>query len=873
MIILKKVSKSFVGKEGIKKAIDEVSFALPSTGMVFILGDSGSGKSTLLNLIAGYHKADSGSILVDGEDITTYNEKKLDRYHYEKIGFIFQDYCLIESMSVIKNLYIGDKKTKKDEEEILEALEKVGLAGYEKRKVADLSGGEKQRLAFARALLKHSPIVLADEPCGNLDEGNSKVVLDLLKEMSKKSLVIIVSHNLDDAYHYADRVMTLVNGKFTEDVTYSSSYEKLTSYRMIEPDTNLQGDALKKASQEIYQGKIKGVYRRKDAFRPTTEITAEPALISKNIRKNPFVSAVLRLFGKSHFRIVSFAFVIAIILSIFSISFSIATFSSDEALEMMLNEQEATSIIYVKGQVYDDEPVKTFTFPMEEGDLQAIYDAGYEGNHYPLIRFGAGVFGGGAVTSERRLGLDWFRSFYPQAMGGVLLCPESFIKQNLDIDEVHIETLEGDSNDGIYITDFIADSFVHYSPKTYPTRQDVLGLYTSYDRDLVYIKGIIDTDYEERLAPLKEALSLTEDYYSFYISKEWASDFDYMRDCLSVAYYTGDDFYGCINATRDYIYKDTVYLQDSLGRMNFEYSYKYITYCTLLKDNEIMSQAYIVQYEYTGMSSAEIEEYLNEGDNTFYYRGYGASSDSYQGLDNILERSFDTFLVHDNHLEYFEDPSVFGTMGVKDGYVYVSKNVFDSMSKEDAYISAYYLDNVSSASLIRSKIESSNNLYLSSVTSSAIDKLASATTMFGNLFEFLYFGSIMIAVAIVLYYAISSVVASKYGIGVLKSQGYGGRELTLYYLMAILIFFLLSTGLYFLSYSLMTRLINEVILEALIASHRSAAILIDYSLFSFDLSLSIWVLLGLLASLLIISLVCLYILRKIRVADILRKKE
>ncbi|MDY4576579.1 MAG: ATP-binding cassette domain-containing protein, partial [Anaerobutyricum hallii] len=190
--------------------MDDINVSFPEKGMVFIIGKSGSGKSTLLNMMAGLASPDKGEVLFNGRNVTKMKEKDLDFYHYQDIAFIFQNYCIMEELSVEENVALGKEENPRNiKDEIEDVLNKVGLLQQRKKKAKYLSGGEKQRVAIARAIVKKPSIIVSDEPTGNLDKQSSKDVLSILKEYSKEGLVIIVSHNLFDAYEYGDRIITL----------------------------------------------------------------------------------------------------------------------------------------------------------------------------------------------------------------------------------------------------------------------------------------------------------------------------------------------------------------------------------------------------------------------------------------------------------------------------------------------------------------------------------------------------------------------------------------------------------------------------------------------------------------------------------------
>ncbi|WOO87179.1 ABC transporter ATP-binding protein [Mollicutes bacterium LVI A0039] len=185
MIELKNISKSF--KQN--KVIDNFSFSFEKGKINFITGESGRGKTTLLNMMGAIESVDTGTILYDGKEC-----RRLQIFR--KTSFIFQNYGLLENERVIDNFTKFDISN--DEQEIISALRKVGLTEQVlKQKVYSLSGGEQQRVAIAKALLKESNIILADEPTGNLDKENALNIIDILREIAKDKLVVIVTHNLE----------------------------------------------------------------------------------------------------------------------------------------------------------------------------------------------------------------------------------------------------------------------------------------------------------------------------------------------------------------------------------------------------------------------------------------------------------------------------------------------------------------------------------------------------------------------------------------------------------------------------------------------------------------------------------------------------
>ena len=215
MIRFNDVSKEYKSKRGqITKALTNINFTLQDKGLIFIIGKSGSGKSTLLNILGGLDSKTTGKIYIDNKDIDNFKEKDFDNYRNTYIGFIFQDFNLLEEYNVFDNIMISAKLVRKkvNKNEILNLLNKLDLNGLEYRNINELSGGQQQRVGIARALIKNPKIILADEPTGNLDSTSSLEIFKLLKEISKEKLVVVVSHDLENAYNFKDKILELQDG-------------------------------------------------------------------------------------------------------------------------------------------------------------------------------------------------------------------------------------------------------------------------------------------------------------------------------------------------------------------------------------------------------------------------------------------------------------------------------------------------------------------------------------------------------------------------------------------------------------------------------------------------------------------------------------
>jgi putative ABC transport system ATP-binding protein len=177
-------------------ALDGVSFAIEEGEWIAIMGPSGSGKTTLINILGGLDTPTSGRALVDGVDVGRLDEGGLTRFRAEKIGFVFQQFHLVSYLTALENVMLAQYfHSTTDEKEARRALERVGLGDRIEHLPAQLSGGEQQRVAVARALINHPKLILADEPTGNLDEANEKIVLDLLRELhGERRTILMVTH-------------------------------------------------------------------------------------------------------------------------------------------------------------------------------------------------------------------------------------------------------------------------------------------------------------------------------------------------------------------------------------------------------------------------------------------------------------------------------------------------------------------------------------------------------------------------------------------------------------------------------------------------------------------------------------------------------
>lgn len=226
MLKLSHISKKYHTGDYTQTALDDVSLNFRKNEFVSILGPSGSGKTTLLNIIGGLDRYDEGDVIIDQQSTKNYNDRDWDIYRNHSIGFVFQSYNLIAHQSVLSNvalaLKIGGQSREEQRNKAVKALEEVGLGDHLNKRPNQLSGGQMQRVAIARSLVNDPDILLADEPTGALDSDTSTQIMDLLKEVAKDRLVIMVTHDAELAEKYSTRIVKLRDGKITDD---SDPYE------------------------------------------------------------------------------------------------------------------------------------------------------------------------------------------------------------------------------------------------------------------------------------------------------------------------------------------------------------------------------------------------------------------------------------------------------------------------------------------------------------------------------------------------------------------------------------------------------------------------------------------------------------------------
>lgn len=504
-------------------ALDHVSFTLPDNGMVFVLGKSGSGKSTLLNLLGGLDEFEEGEIFFEDEQLSGFTQQDFYDYRCRHIGFVFQDFHLLEELTVEENIkLVFDLESADYGDRILYSLEKVGMLQYASRYPRELSGGQKQRVAMARAIAKNPEVILCDEPTGNLDADNSKQILNLLKEFSKTKLVIIVSHNIPDAEAYADRILELRDGKIMRDVERREGYAN--AFGVDEEGTltlpynkTLSGEEIDHLVDGIRSGDVKKVVQNDDGFHPVKDIAFRGRPYS---RRNAGMSLKnsLRLtrtmMRNQYLRFLITALTATLIVSCFSVFQSFLHYDVNITLSNAMIRNGFPAMVYQKAEVTGSEKSLSANnlIHINEGDLAAFRNTKYGNQMYVLYAHSLPILANSGDTIGQKSARDPrtnVDTFFVYETYGVLACNKDYLTRVFGKNG-ELEVIAGDisqPNKGIIITDYVADGIMMGNPEQYPDYESIIGVFYN-SKDIAYgkIDAIIETHYEEEYGDLKNRM-------------------------------------------------------------------------------------------------------------------------------------------------------------------------------------------------------------------------------------------------------------------------------------------------------------------------------------------------------------------------------
>ncbi|MBP5444879.1 MAG: ABC transporter ATP-binding protein/permease [Acholeplasmatales bacterium] len=515
MIKVEHLNKTYnLNKKNSTHAVKDISFTLPDSGMIFIVGKSGSGKSTILNILGGLDDFESGSVIVDGNDLSKMKHSDYNKYRSTYVSFIFQDHFLIDDYNVKDNVMLSlNILNENNEDKVKEVLRKVELEDKIDSFPLELSGGQRQRVAVARAIIKDPKLILCDEPTGNLDTKTTLLIFDLLKELSKTKLVIVVSHDLDNAKIYADRIIEIFDGKVLTDKVKNAYYsDKLSVMNDVIsiPDEKILSkedyDYINKHINEntkLEVGSLK--YIDTDNVRESNRVVK---LEKKKFYKKG-VDHLSRLFIKKRLKKMFLtSLIVALIISCFSIFLSLLSFDGNREIINKL-KKSGNSEVLIRSNCYidadEDSAIKYqnkmySVLPEDEKYFKEHYD----GELYKLYNVSLGYSSSNSIRNENyNLPERNLVNFYIKESYGTLCCNKEYLEKKFGT----LKAIKGDINDtkGLIITDYLADSLIYHN--LYRNSYDeIIGKYylntTTYD--WFYVSAIIETDYKEKFKDIMD---------------------------------------------------------------------------------------------------------------------------------------------------------------------------------------------------------------------------------------------------------------------------------------------------------------------------------------------------------------------------------
>ena len=773
---LTKVYKTTFKKSTI--AINDISLDLPSTGMIFIIGKSGSGKSTLLNMIGTLDHITSGDIYIDGVSIKQSSDTKLQEYRSSYLGFIFQDFLLLNEFTVRENIELAVNIAGiKDDSIIDKVLEEVDLKDKQDKFPTELSGGQRQRVAIARALVKNPKLLLCDEPTGNLDYKTSENILKFLKQQSKNKLVIIVSHNLEDAENYADRIIELHEGKIltdsVKDINYINTYQELEDCIILPHHKDLTAKQVESLNN-ITKDKKLPLKQNKGGFIPTTKVEShynEFTLSSSHLSRRDRVKISKIFFRKNKHGTPYTMIMLTLFMSLLYIFQVFTTFDGNKSLKLP-NEEENIKIIKIDNETLKGTLSNTNIYGISEKEINSYYEEGYEGNIYPIYNYGFTMnmdfLLSGALTRMSSI----MNYNYIKETIGTVCCDDEFIIKIYGKDN-KLDILVGsltDANNKFIITDYTAQCLIDYSKGQLTTYDDV---YHKYNHK---IACIINTNYKERYKKVlengenaKEQKISSSDYINMYSDNELHIAFlEEVQSYLGMNYTFASykDFQNNVfkRSTSSFsiknIYVETKEmpskLMDEVCTFNCDNSNKY-----KLRNNEvIMSYALYKQLfgkEYNQITATAFEP-------------HSFKLSKYNGITS------DTECLYEEEI-FIKSLS---------SSTYVNENTFINLEKSKVLPYGLYFNNREFDSLIKD-VSSDIGLYIYNLDTSTVPVINTIISVFRGFCILIIILLIVVCIVYLISFGIGTIKRNYYEIGVLKALGSKNIDIGIIFISQIVI--------------------------------------------------------------------------------------
>lgn len=771
---IKKVSKIYKTKTHEVKALENVSFDLPEKGLVFVIGKSGSGKSTLLNILGGLDSVSSGEVVVDGVRINELKNKDLEDYRLNYLGFIFQDFCLIDNLTVYENVELSlNIANTSNKELILSTLEKLEILDQKDKFANELSAGQKQRVAIARAIVKKAKVILCDEPTGNLDNKTGKQILEILKEISASSLVVIVSHNLSDAYTYGDRIIELLDGKIINDLTrdFSNKDDKTLT---VSDFNNLDAKEIDEINNKLKTGKYDKIVPLKYYFSKTNYTnTNENLTFRKTNKKLSFLSSLklsFKLFKKKFALSMVCSLITSLVMGVLYLSQSFISFDEKLAIEQSLNSNDQTNMVFKKAyydETREDKVMDDKLVEVTQSDLNLVNTTAYQGDTYLLYNYSLPI-SLTYWTLQNELSINDslnLEQLFIKESYGVLVCDEQYISQTFFEDQEieYVIKANQEKDYGIYITDYIADSMLFYRPLRFKSYNDIVGSYKNESTSIyAYINGIINTNYkikhQEIINNVRTASK--EDLKEIYKTKEYCSFIQDITNNYGICYSTNTNF----------INDSTTKLARNFARIDHSN-----LYFPSLERNISLPNAWAFPSEDYGISLNNMTLSISLSKLNELFNENFSLSLAQQFIGNIsnLTVMFSKYPAYNkyNVSRYHSYINVAVHEDIEGQIDFLmSDDLFTLARKGDMIAYATYFDDASSVSSVVDVLSEIPYIPVSLYATAAID-VAKIVGVFDNVFSLILVIILIIAFSLLAIFSFDLIKKNKFNIGVMKSIG------------------------------------------------------------------------------------------------------
>ena len=854
MIIVKNLTKVYKSKKAkICVALNNVSFSLPSKGLVFVVGKSGSGKSTMLNLLGGLDSLTSGEINVFGNQLNEYSESELYSFRSNIVGFVFQDFHLLDDLTVADNVRLSLKLMAEDDDERVEkALESVELLEYKDRYPRELSGGQQQRVAIARALVKNPDVIFADEPTGNLDSNTTEQIIKLIKEISKEKLVVVVSHNLFDAYEYADRIIELSEGRIINDLVINEKYENAVEVKdnkvIIPMLKRFKQDELDSLLSICKRDEILKIEQSNNKFKQKEqkEEPLQAKVPQKKTKGLSFFNSVKfsAMFGKR--RIIGFllsAIFASMLICVLSLAQSIANF---DAKSMAVDSMTEGSVYAVRKDL-DTLSGQVHARVITDEDFAKIKQASPDAKLYKLYM--SGLYINGYTIGHQKVPTITQSGLHIVETSGTLETNEEYAKKLLRLDNLDIYRGSVEQNTGgIYITDFVADSFIFYGKAE--NYDEILGQQFEGSNDYWpdgYVNGIIKTSYKEKYEGVIDQInSMTKESP---LTEEIISFLDYVNQALAISYYFGDNYKEISSANiyeGNYVYTRNFFVNGVDASSTISYISCGSYFDCVLGDNEVFM---------------DVEAY-----NKIFGTEY-----TYGNCDTFVPHAISFFSSDfNNEVIYSKQMTVVGIGKCKGGNMLLADNVFYEYKEKMFHCYGIYADGEDVSGFINYTMD--NGYSNMSLKMSAIQTMSQAVETFNKFFEFIAMILVCACVFIITSFGVKNIKSKMYEVGVMKALGCKLSSFFVIFGLHTLLIAFTTIVVFVVGYVAFANVANHILLESLKAI-TPTKIMLDLQFIKFDWRLALINSAVVVFISIVSTIIPIILLRRIKPVTIIKAKE